>query len=202
MSVATETSTTTTAPAPRLRQRYREEVSGQLREQFEYANVMQIPTLQKIVVNMGIGDAAKDSKLIDGAIRDLAAITGQKPRSLGRLPVKLDVPGEVRAAAVEALRNVHEQAANGERAAMLRRQIRYLLAGDDTSRAWALEQQAVDLRKQTDVREWSPRWPLIRSTAVTAAVAGDPEPLRRFVLRHPDTGGASRDVAGVHRPRI
>ena len=52
----------------------------QLREEFGYANVMQVPGLAKIVVNMGVGDAAKDSKLIDGAIRDLATITGQKPQ--------------------------------------------------------------------------------------------------------------------------
>ncbi|MFL6026034.1 MAG: 50S ribosomal protein L5 [Friedmanniella sp.] len=71
----------TQAPAvPRLKQRYREEIAGQLREQFEYANVMQIPGLVKIVVNMGVGDAARDAKLIDGAVRDLATITGQKPQ--------------------------------------------------------------------------------------------------------------------------
>jgi large subunit ribosomal protein L5 len=66
-------------PRPRLKLRYRDEIAGQMREQFGYANVMQIPTLTKIVVNMGVGDAAKDSKLIEGAIRDLSVITGQKP---------------------------------------------------------------------------------------------------------------------------
>ncbi|MGP4024679.1 50S ribosomal protein L5 [Actinomadura sp. 3N407] len=66
-------------PKPRLKLRYREEIAGQMREQFGYANVMQIPTLTKIVVNMGVGDAAKDAKLIEGAIRDLSLITGQKP---------------------------------------------------------------------------------------------------------------------------
>jgi large subunit ribosomal protein L5 len=66
-------------PRPRLKLRYREEIAGQMREQFGYANVMQIPTLTKIVVNMGVGDAAKDAKLIEGAIRDLSVITGQKP---------------------------------------------------------------------------------------------------------------------------
>ncbi|MDI5965150.1 50S ribosomal protein L5 [Streptomyces sp. SL13] len=70
------TATTTT---PRLKTRYREEIAGKLREEFSYANVMQIPGLTKIVVNMGVGDAARDSKLIEGAIRDLATITGQKP---------------------------------------------------------------------------------------------------------------------------
>ena len=65
---------------PRLKARYREQITPALREQFSYTNPMQVPGLTKIVVNMGVGDAAKDSKLIDGATRDLAAITGQKPQ--------------------------------------------------------------------------------------------------------------------------
>ncbi|MEW2073044.1 50S ribosomal protein L5 [Streptomyces sp. NPDC017966] len=69
----------TTTTAPRLKTKYREEIAGKLREQFSYENVMQVPGLVKIVVNMGVGDAARDSKLIDGAIRDLTTITGQKP---------------------------------------------------------------------------------------------------------------------------
>ncbi|MEV0646560.1 50S ribosomal protein L5 [Phytomonospora sp. NPDC050363] len=64
---------------PRLKQRYREEIAGSLKEQFGYANPMQIPGVVKVVVNMGVGDAARDSKLIDGAVRDLTTITGQKP---------------------------------------------------------------------------------------------------------------------------
>src|SRR6202041_3921682 len=54
-------------------------IAPALREEFGYANVMQIPTLTKIVVNMGVGEAARDAKLIDGALRDLTIITGQKP---------------------------------------------------------------------------------------------------------------------------
>ena len=69
----------TATTAPRLKTRYREEIAGKLREEFSYENVMQIPGLVKIVVNMGVGDAARDSKLIEGAIRDLTTITGQKP---------------------------------------------------------------------------------------------------------------------------
>jgi large subunit ribosomal protein L5 len=69
----------TATTAPRLQTRYREEIAGKLREEFSYENVMQIPGLVKIVVNMGVGDAARDSKLIDGAVRDLTTITGQKP---------------------------------------------------------------------------------------------------------------------------
>ncbi|WP_455352434.1 50S ribosomal protein L5 [Streptomyces sp. SYSU K217416] len=70
---------TATTNAPRLKLRYREEIAGKLREEFSYENVMQVPGLVKIVVNMGVGDAARDSKLIEGAIRDLTTITGQKP---------------------------------------------------------------------------------------------------------------------------
>ena len=70
----------TASALPRLKQRYRDEIAGQLREQFGYANVMQTPSLTKVVVNMGVGDAARDSKLIDGAVRDLTTINGQKPQ--------------------------------------------------------------------------------------------------------------------------
>ncbi len=70
----------TTTNAPRLKTRYNGEIKGALSEQFGYENPMQVPRLVKVVVNMGVGDAAKDSKLIEGAIRDLTAITGQKPQ--------------------------------------------------------------------------------------------------------------------------
>jgi large subunit ribosomal protein L5 len=69
----------TPAPPPRLKERYVAEIAPALREEFGYANVMQIPGLSKIVVNMGVGEAARDAKLIDGAVRDLTIITGQKP---------------------------------------------------------------------------------------------------------------------------
>jgi large subunit ribosomal protein L5 len=65
--------------APRLRLKYVDEVRSALQEQFKYANVMQIPGVTKVVVNMGVGEAARDAKLIEGAVRDLATITGQKP---------------------------------------------------------------------------------------------------------------------------
>ncbi len=73
------TATAETRVMPRLKQRYRDEIVPALRQEFSIGNVMQIPNLVKIVVNMGIGEAARDSKLMDGAIRDLATITGQKP---------------------------------------------------------------------------------------------------------------------------
>jgi large subunit ribosomal protein L5 len=67
-------------PLPRLKQRYREQITQALTTEFSYSNPMQVPAVVKVVVNMGVGDAAKDSKLIDGALRDLTAITGQKPQ--------------------------------------------------------------------------------------------------------------------------
>jgi len=71
---------TATEAAPRLKQRYREEILPALKQEFEIGNVMQVPGLTKIVVNMGVGEAARDSKLIEGAVRDLTVITGQKPQ--------------------------------------------------------------------------------------------------------------------------
>ena len=68
-----------TATKPRLKARYQDEIKSSLMDQFAFANVMQVPGVVKVVVNMGVGDAAKDSKLIEGAVRDLTAITGQKP---------------------------------------------------------------------------------------------------------------------------
>ena len=66
-------------PRPRLKQRYHDEIVAALTEKFGFGNRMQVPGVVKVVVNMGVGEAARDSKLIDGAVRDLAAITGQKP---------------------------------------------------------------------------------------------------------------------------
>ncbi len=76
------TETATAAPGkiqPRLKQKYRAEIVPALREEFGFANIMQVPGLVKVVVNTGVGDAARDSKVIEGAIADLTLITGQKP---------------------------------------------------------------------------------------------------------------------------
>lgn len=76
-------STDTAAPAgkiqPRLKQKYKAEIQQKLQDEFGYENVMQIPGLVKVVVNTGVGEAARDSKVIDGAVDDLTKITGQKP---------------------------------------------------------------------------------------------------------------------------
>jgi large subunit ribosomal protein L5 len=77
-------STDTAAPAgkiqPRLKQKYKNEISAQLKSDFGFTNVHQVPGLVKIVVNTGVGEAARDGKIIDGAVKDLTAITGQKPQ--------------------------------------------------------------------------------------------------------------------------
>jgi large subunit ribosomal protein L5 len=82
--MTTETSTSATSSStktmPRLKARYREEIVPALQSEFQFKNIMQVPGLTKIVVNMGVGEAARDSKLIEGAIRDLTEITGQKPQ--------------------------------------------------------------------------------------------------------------------------
>ena len=67
------------AGQPRLKQKYRAEIQQKLQEEFGYANVNQIPGLVKVVVNTGVGEAARDSKVMDGAVDDLTRITGQKP---------------------------------------------------------------------------------------------------------------------------
>ncbi len=69
----------TEVPVPRLKARYAEEIKPALQSEFSYANPMQVPGVVKVVVNMGVGAAARDAKLMDGAVRDLTLITGQKP---------------------------------------------------------------------------------------------------------------------------
>jgi large subunit ribosomal protein L5 len=77
-------STTTAAPVgktqPRLKAKYQSEISAQLKKDFGFTNVHQVPGIVKIVVNTGVGEAARDGKIIDGAVKDLTAITGQKPQ--------------------------------------------------------------------------------------------------------------------------
>jgi large subunit ribosomal protein L5 len=71
---------TDTKTIPRLKVRYREEIVPALKAEFDFSNIMQVPGVTKVIVNMGVGEAARDSKLIEGAIRDLTDITGQKPQ--------------------------------------------------------------------------------------------------------------------------
>ena len=75
------TDTTVEAPAtPRLKQKYNEQIVPELEKEFHYSNPMQVARVQKVVVSMGVGAAARDSKLIEGAVKDLTLITGQKPK--------------------------------------------------------------------------------------------------------------------------
>ncbi|WP_159941466.1 MULTISPECIES: 50S ribosomal protein L5 [unclassified Nocardiopsis] len=76
----TVTNDITAPPMPRLKEKYRNEIVPALKEEHGIANIMQVPGLTKIVVNMGVGEAARDAKLIQGAIADITAITGQKPK--------------------------------------------------------------------------------------------------------------------------
>ncbi|RFD24315.1 50S ribosomal protein L5 [Mycobacterium uberis] len=88
---------------PRLKQRYHNETRDLLKKQFSYGNVMQIPAVIKVVVNMGVGEAARDAKLINGAVSDLALITGQKPeirkarKSIAQFKLREGMPIGVRA---------------------------------------------------------------------------------------------------------
>jgi large subunit ribosomal protein L5 len=73
------TQTATARQVPRLKARYLEELRGQLQRELSLGNVMQVPRPVKVVVNMGVGEAVREARLLDGAVRDLAQITGQKP---------------------------------------------------------------------------------------------------------------------------
>lgn len=79
-ATATSRSASSTIGTPRLKKMYKDEVAAKLKDHFGFTNVHQIPTLTKIVVNTGVGEAARDGKVIDGAVRDLTLITGQKPQ--------------------------------------------------------------------------------------------------------------------------
>jgi len=76
----TDTATGTGKIQPRLKQKYRSEISDQLKKDFGFTNPHQVPGIVKVVVNTGVGEAARDGKIIDGAVKDLIAITGQKPQ--------------------------------------------------------------------------------------------------------------------------
>ena len=77
----TDTATAQTGKIqPRLELKYRNEIAAQLKKDFEFTNVHQVPGIVKVVVNTGVGEAARDGKIIDGAVKDLTAITGQKPQ--------------------------------------------------------------------------------------------------------------------------
>jgi large subunit ribosomal protein L5 len=80
MATATKKKAADAKALPRLKAEYRKEIMASLQKEFNFENPMQVPGLTKIVINMGVGQAAKEGKLIEGAIRDLTAISGQKPQ--------------------------------------------------------------------------------------------------------------------------
>src|SRR5690606_15680633 len=71
--------TTETAPVPRLKAKYQDEVRAALKEQLGLGNIMEVPRLEKIVINMGVGAATAQPSLLEGAVKDLTVIAGQKP---------------------------------------------------------------------------------------------------------------------------
>jgi large subunit ribosomal protein L5 len=83
---------------PRLKERYRSELTARLQSELGLSNVMQVPRPEKVVVNMGVGDASRDAKLLEGAVRDLRTITGQKPaitrarKSLASFKIRQGMP--------------------------------------------------------------------------------------------------------------
>ncbi|MBU6148143.1 MAG: 50S ribosomal protein L5 [Actinomycetales bacterium] len=89
---------TAQSTVPRLKVRYREEIAPALQQEFGISNVMQVPTVTKVVVNMGVGEAARDGKLMEGAVRDLSLITGQRPaitrarRSIAQFKLREGMP--------------------------------------------------------------------------------------------------------------
>jgi DNA-binding transcriptional regulator YiaG len=120
----------------------------------------------------------------DRALTELLGwtMTGQTPRALDGLPAELAVPGPDRDRLAAALRDATEHpAASPETAAMIRRQAEFLLAGHAPSRAWVTEAAGLEQRQAGDLSVWSPQWPVARTAAISAAVAGDPAPLERFV---------------------
>jgi len=89
---------TAQSTVPRLKVRYREEIAPALQQEFGIGNIMQVPTVTKVVVNMGVGEAARDGKLMEGAVRDLSLITGQRPaitrarRSIAQFKLREGMP--------------------------------------------------------------------------------------------------------------
>lgn len=121
----------------------------------------------------------------DRTLTELLAwpLTGEPPRQLRATKARLHVPTGVRDAVAADLRRTADRSAHGERGAMLRRQVKFLVADHAPSAEWLRAQVATEVRVHTDLRTWSPEWPVTRSQAVSAAHCGAIDPLRRFIDR-------------------
>ena len=121
----------------------------------------------------------------DRTVTELLAwpLTGEPPKQLRAARTKLHVPAGVRDAVAAELRRAADTSPRDERGAMMRRQVKFLVASNEASAEWVRAQAAEDIRAHVDLRTWSPSWPVARSQAVSSAQEGDPEPLRRFIER-------------------
>jgi transcriptional regulator with XRE-family HTH domain len=119
----------------------------------------------------------------DRTLTELLAwpITGTPPRQLRSTRARLQVAPGVRDAIAAGLRDAADRSALDERGAMMRRQVKFLVAENPASAEWVRAQVAAEVRSHTDLRTWSPEWTVTRSQAVSSAHAGDLDPLRRFI---------------------
>lgn len=119
----------------------------------------------------------------DRTLTDLLAwpLTGTPPRQLRSTRARLPVASGVRDAVASSLRDAADRSAPDERGAMMRRQVKFLVAENPASTDWLRSHVAADIRSHTDLRTWSPQWAVTRSQAVSTAHTGDLDPLRRFI---------------------
>jgi hypothetical protein len=110
-------------------------------------------------------------------------LSGEPPQQLRSTKARLHVPDGVRDAVAAELRRAADSSPRDASGAMMRRQVKFLVAGNSASAEWVRAQAAEDVRANVDLRTWSPRWPVARSHAVSSAQDGDPEPLRKFIER-------------------
>lgn len=121
----------------------------------------------------------------DRTLTELLAwpLTGEPPRQLQTAKIRLQVPAGVRDAVAAELRHAADSSPSDVQGAMMRRQVKFLVARNKASADWVRAQAAEDVRVHADLRRWSPTWPVARSQAVSSASEGDLEPLRRFIDR-------------------
>lgn len=119
-------------------------------------------------------------------------MTGSPPRQLSGTKARLDVAPAERDHLAAVLRSVADRADRGVEGAMLRRQAQYFVAEHEESAGWSAQMRAADVRASRDIREWTPEWAVTRSRAISAAAAGDLDPLQRFIEHGLGTEQATR----------